>query len=422
MTSSGEKSLQSHDESAARRAARPAPSTGKSALEVSLARAIEERDRARGALRDADRRQDEFLATLAHELRNPLAPIRSAVQIMRMAQGDDAMTSAARVIIERQIKHLVRLIDDLVDVSHVTRGRLELRKEPVDLAGVVRIAVELNRSLLESKQQHVTIELPAEPLVVDADATRLAQVFANLLNNGAKYSDPWAEIGIRAVCDGDHVVVTVTDRGIGIQADLLAGIFDIFTEAARPQPSPHDGLGVGLTLVKRLVELHGGSVSAYSAGSGMGSSFSVRLKLLQTPREEPLPPPSTAKAGDRSPRARILVADDNYDAAQSLALMLGIEGHDVRTASDGVEALRVAEEFRPQLVLLDIGMPRLDGYETARRLRERPWAGALLLFALTGWGQEEDRERARKAGFDRHLVKPVDPEALSQLLSQTLGG
>ncbi len=434
MTGSGEKSLQSRDESVARRAGRSAVSAGEAALEASLARAVEERDRAQqalqvtvverdracGALRDADRRQDEFLATLAHELRNPLAPIRSAVQIMRMAEGDDAMTSAARAIIERQIKHLVRLIDDLVDVSHITRGRLELRKEPVDLAGVVRIAVEINRALLESKQQHVTLELPAEPLVVEADATRLAQVFANLLNNGAKYSDPWAEIGIHAVRDGEHAIVTVTDRGIGIQSDLLEGIFDIFTQAARPQPSPHDGLGVGLTLVKRLVELHGGSVSAYSAGPGMGSSFSVRLKLLETPRETPLPPPSIAKAGDRLPRARILVADDNYDAAQSLALMLGMEGHDVRTASDGIEALRVAEEFRPQLVLLDIGMPRLDGYETARRLRERPWAQALLLFALTGWGQEEDRERAHKAGFDRHLVKPVDPEALSQLLNQTL--
>ncbi len=409
-------------------------SADETALEASLARAVAERDQARealqaaaserdraySALHDADRRKEEFLATLAHELRNPLAPIRSAVQIMRMAQGDHATTSAARAIIERQLKHLVRLIDDLVDVSRITRGKLELRKERADLASVVQIAVEINRPLLESKQQHVTIEVPREPLLVEADTTRLAQVFANLLNNGAKYSDPWAEIGIRAVRDEGHAVVTVTDQGIGIRADMLERIFDLFTQVERPQPSLHDGLGVGLTLVKRLVELHGGSVSAYSAGPGTGSSFSVRLELLQAPREEARPLPSTGKAGDGSLRARILVADDNYDAAQSLALMLGMEGHDVRTASDGLEALRVAEEFRPQLALLDIGMPRLDGYETARRLRERPWAGSLLLFALTGWGQEEDRERARRAGFDRHLVKPVDPEALSLLLNQTL--
>ncbi len=436
MTTSGETRLHSASASAKRSAGKSGYATDEMGLDTSLARAVSEldqarqalqaaaseRDRAYGALREADRRKDEFLATLAHELRNPLAPIRSAVQIMRMAEGDHAMTSAARAIIERQIKHLVRLIDDLVDVSNITRGKLELRKEPADLAGILRLAVQINQPLLESKQQHVTFELPSEPLLVEADTTRLAQVFANLLNNGAKYSDPWGEIVVRGVRDADHVVVTVMDQGIGIQADMLERIFDIFTEVERPQSSPHDGLGVGLTLVKRLVELHGGTVSAYSAGPGTGSSFSVRLELLQSSCEEARPAPATGKAGEGSLRARILVADDNYDAAQSLALMLGMDGHDVRTASDGLEALRIAEEFRPQLVLLDIGMPRLDGYETARRLRERPWAGETLLFALTGWGQEEDRERARKAGFDRHLVKPVDPEALSQLLNQTLTG
>lgn len=434
MTGSGEKSLQAAAGCGTRVSGRPAPPTREMALEASLAHAVAERDQARqalqaaasdcerahGALQDADRRKDEFLATLAHELRNPLAPIRSAVQIMRMAEGDAATTSAARAIIERQLKHLVRLIDDLVDVSRITRGKLELKKERVDLATVVQIAVEINRPLLESKQQHVTIELPPEPLLVEADTTRLAQVFANLLNNGAKYSDAWSNIGIRAVREGNHVVVTVSDQGIGIQADMLETIFEMFTQVERPQPSPHDGLGVGLTLVKRLVELHGGSVSAWSEGPGMGSSFHVRLGLLRTTGGETRPLPVAGKITDGSPRARILVADDNYDAAQSLALMLGMDGHDVRTASDGLEALRVAEEFRPQIVLLDIGMPKLDGYEAARRLRERPWASTTLLFALTGWGQEEDRERGRQAGFDRHLVKPVDPEALSQLLNQTL--
>ncbi len=381
-----------------------------------------ERERALVALRDAERRKDEFLATLAHELRNPLAPIRSAVQIMRMAEGDQATTSAARAIIERQLKHLVRLIDDLMDVSRITRGKLELRKERVEVATVLQIAIEINRPLLESKQQHVTVELPPEPLLVEADTTRLAQVFANLLNNGAKYSDAWADIRIRAVREGAQAVVSVRDEGVGIQADMLDRIFDMFAQVERRQPSPHDGLGVGLTLVKRLVELHGGTVSAASDGAGTGSCFTVRLDLFPVPDEVAHPAPTASDAHEGPPRARILVADDNYDAAQSLALMLSMEGHEVRTAGDGLEALRIAEEFRPQLVLLDIGMPKLDGYETVRRLRERPWSESTLVFALTGWGQEEDRERAREAGFDRHLVKPVDPDALSQLLNQTLSG
>ena len=387
-----------------------------------LEAALKERDRAQHALREAERRKEEFLATLAHELRNPLAPIRSAVQIMRMAEGDQATTSAARAMIERQLKHLVRLIDDLVDVSRISRGKLELQKERVELATVLQIAIETNRPLLESKQQHVTLELPAEQLLVEADTTRLAQVFANLLNNGAKYSDAWADITIRAVREADEVLVSVCDQGVGIQEDMLERIFDMFTQLERPHPSPHDGLGVGLTLVKRLVELHGGTVTAHSQGPGTGSCFTVRLGLLPPADQEARPAAIAGERREGPPRARILVADDNYDAAQSLALVLGMDGHEVRTASDGLEALRIAEEFRPQLVLLDIGMPKLDGYETARRLRERPWSEATRLFALTGWGQEEDRERARRAGFDRHLVKPVDPEALSQLLNQTLSG
>lgn len=392
-----------------------------------LAAAVAERDRAHAELREVDRRSalarerlDEFLATLAHELRNPLAPIRSAAQIMRMAEGDHAMLSAARAIIERQLKHLVRLIDDLVDVSRITRGKLELRKERVDLASVLQIAIEINRPLLESKQQHMRIELPGEPLMVEADATRLAQVFANLINNGAKYSDPRSDIRIHAARAGSRAVVTVTDQGVGIDRDMLTSIFDMFTQVERPPPLPHDGLGLGLTLVKRIVELHGGSVSAFSEGPGLGSSFTVELGLIESRGEAQRTAPVMGKAEDGSDRARILVADDNYDAAQSLAIMLSMDGHEVRTAGDGFEALRTAEEFHPQLVVLDIGMPKLDGYETARRLRERPWAAHTRLFALTGWGQEEDRERARRAGFDQHLVKPVDPEALSQLLNRTL--
>jgi len=420
---------------------RPSALSRETALEASLERLVAERDHARHALaaaiaerdhahetlREANRRTvlarerlDEFLATLAHELRNPLAPIRSAAQIMRMAEGDHATVSAARAIIERQLKHLVRLIDDLVDVSRITRGKLELARERVDLASVLQLAIETNRPLLESKQQHIKMELPAEPLIVEADTTRLTQVFANLLNNGAKYSDPRSDIRIRATRAGTRALVAITDQGAGIEREMLVNIFDMFAQFERPQPSPHDGLGVGLTLVKRIVELHGGRVVAHSEGPGMGSTFTVELDLIEATGGETRTAPAPGDSADGAGRARILVADDNYDAAQSLALMLSMDGHEVRTAGDGLEALREAEEFRPQLIVLDIGMPKLDGYETARRLRERPWAAHTRLFALTGWGQEEDRERARQAGFDEHLVKPVDPETLSQLLSRTL--
>ncbi|HUN25975.1 MAG TPA: response regulator [Steroidobacteraceae bacterium] len=386
------------------------------ALETAMA----ERDAARAELEEADQRRDEFLATLAHELRNPLAPIRSAIEIMRIAEGDYATAAAARAIIERQLKHLVHLIDDVVDVTRVTRGKLELRCEPVELARILELAIETNRPLLESKQQHVTLELASSGLVVQADSRRLAQVFSNLLNNAAKYSSPHAEIRIRTVREGPEAVVTVADSGIGIEGALLGRIFHLFAAHQWPQASPHNGLGVGLTLVRRLVELHGGTVCAASAGPGKGSCFTVRLALRQSGLSQHASEAASAPRPRRTPRARILVADDNYDAAQSLALMLGMDGHDVRTASDGVEALEVAEEFKPQVVILDIGMPRLDGYETARRLREQSWAHTALVFALTGRGQEDDRERTRRAGFDRHLVKPIDPEVLTQMLSQVL--
>jgi signal transduction histidine kinase/ActR/RegA family two-component response regulator len=386
--------------------------------------ALEEERRARvraeTELRAEQRRKDEFLATLAHELRNPLAPIQSAVQIMRLADGDHATAQAARAMIERQLKHLVRLIDDLMDVSRLTQGRLELRKERVALASVIESAVAANRPQLESKQHHLRLELPAEPLHVDADSTRLTQVFANLLSNAAKYSDAHGNIRIRLKREGPQALVTVIDAGIGIEPDMLARVFEPFTQVQRTRAAPHDGLGIGLTIAKRLVELHGGSISAHSEGAGRGSSFSVRLALLETSAaSESQPRVSNGFARNRR-RGRILIADDNFDAAQALALMLRLDGHEVRTASDGAEALRVADEFRPQVILLDIGMPKLDGYETARRLRARPWARDALLFAQTGWGQEDDKQRAKEAGFDRHLVKPLDPEALSELLMQTL--
>jgi signal transduction histidine kinase len=385
--------------------------------ERSLRSALIERDRARAALADAERRQDEFLATLAHELRNPLAPIRSALQVMRLAEGDQATAAAARAMIERQLRHLVRLIDDLMDVSRITQGKLELRKERVDLANAIRLAVETNRSLLESKQHHLRIDSSPQSLYVEGDLSRLAQAFGNLLNNSAKFSDPHAEIRVRAVREGPLVAVTVADTGFGIQPEMLSRVFEVFTHVERPRAASHDGLGVGLALVKHIIELHGGTVSAYSAGPGAGSSFTVRLALAGASAGDPGLPFTPGTTAGGAPRMRILIADDNYDAAQSLALMLGMDGHEVRTASNGLEALELADEFRPQVVLLDIGMPKLDGYETARQLRERPWGRSVLLFALTGWGQEDDKERARQAGFDRHLVKPLEPETLSELLA-----
>jgi len=385
-----------------------------------LLAALRERDCARAQLGDSDRRHEEFLATLAHELRNPLAPIRSALQLMRLAEGDEATALAARAIIERQLNQLVRFIDDLMDVSRITRGQLELRRGRVDLGTLIRSAVDSNRPLLESRQQHLRISVPAEPLFVDADTTRLAQVFSNLINNSAKFSDAHADITVRAAREGSQAVVTVADNGIGIERDVLTRVFDLFTQAQGGRTTSHAGLGMGLTLVKRLVELHGGTVSAHSDGPGKGSVFTVRLDLLLASECDTMLTAPPARTQTTHPRIRILIADDNYDAAQSLALVLSLDGHEVCTANDGAEALQLAEDFQPQVVLLDLGMPKLDGYETARRLRQRPWAHATRLFAVTGWGQDDDRQRTRQAGFHRHLVKPLDPEMLSELLTQVL--
>jgi signal transduction histidine kinase/ActR/RegA family two-component response regulator len=371
------------------------------------------------ALREADRRKDEFLATLAHELRNPLAPIRNAVEIMRLAQADPIATANARRLVERQLKHLVRLIDDLLDVSRITQGRLELRREKADVAIALRMALETSRPLIEAKSHSLHVDLPPQPLFVDIDVTRMAQVFANLLNNSAKYSAPGSAIAVRLFAAGDEAVTTFSDTGIGIPPGMLDRVFEMFARVTRAGESTPDGLGIGLTLARRLVELHGGQVTAHSEGLNRGSTFTVRL-----PAWQPATSATSVTAHTRaetavaaeSARRRILIADDNRDAAMSLALLLEMEGHDVRRAHDGVEALEIAEAFRPDVVVLDIGMPRLDGYGAARELRARPWAQKVLLLALTGWGQQEDKRLAREAGFDHHLVKPVDPDALRELL------
>jgi PAS domain S-box-containing protein len=371
-------------------------------------------------LSEADRRKDEFLATLAHELRNPLAPIRNGLQILRLSRDSgqpagQVQIPQVQIMMERQLGQLVRLVDDLLDVSRISRGKLELRKERVELAAVVSHAVETSRPVIDSGGHQLTVSLPPEPVWLDADVTRLGQVFANLLNNAAKYSERGGSIRLAVERQGGEAVVTVEDGGIGIPPHMLPRIFDLFTQVDRSLERSQGGLGIGLTLVKRLVEMHGGSVEAYSGGHGMGSEFTVRLPVLSAAAVQP--PAGTGEPAQLPARCRILVADDNVDAADSLAMMLEIMGNEVRTANDGLQAVEAAAAFRPDMILLDIGMPRLNGYEACRAIREQPDGGRPVIVACTGWGQDEDRRRSREAGFNFHLVKPVDPTDLEALLA-----
>jgi CheY-like chemotaxis protein len=375
-----------------------------------------ERDQLATLLRERDSDRKDFFATLAHEMRNPLAAIRSAAHVLRMADNDQALTRAARSMIERQVTQLARLIEDLTDVA---QGPLELACERVTLEALLHQAIDANRAVLDSRQQPLRLELPPLPLWLNVDQHRMVQVFAGILDNGSKFSDRGAQIRIRALCDQNQLTVTFTDQGVGIAADRLPEVFDRFTRNSHADRDGPVGLGVGMTLARRLVEMHGGRIFAHSAGPGCGSRFEVQLNLAP-PLPSPVPPavPETLATASLRRGARVLVVDDNHDSAQGLALMLDLEGHEVRTAADGMEALDIAEQFRPQVVLLDIGMPGIDGYETARRLRARPWARSVLLCAQTGWGQEEDKRRARSAGFDRHLVKPVDPEEVTRIVAE----
>jgi PAS domain S-box-containing protein len=375
---------------------------------------ITERKQQEEALREADRRKDEFLATLAHELRNPLAPIRNGLQVLRLT-GEPAARERAREMMERQFGQLVRLVDDLLDVSRVSRNRLELRKARISLASVVENAVETARPLIEAKGHSLTVTLPPEPVFLDADLTRLAQVFWNLLNNSAKYTDPGGRIDLTARRDGGGVEVVVRDTGIGIPAEALPDLFTLFSQVDPGLERSQGGLGIGLALVKGLVEMHGGTVAARSAGPGRGSEFVVRLPA-QPGVGESRPPPAV-EAATAPPRRRVLVVDDNRDGATSLAMMLSLLGHDTRTAHDGLEAVELAEAFRPDVILLDIGLPKLNGYDACRRIREKPWGKSPVIVAVTGWGQEEDRRRSRAAGFDHHLVKPVELDVLEKLLA-----
>jgi PAS domain S-box-containing protein len=368
------------------------------------------------ARKEEDRRKTEFLALLAHELRNPLAPLRS-LQVMHLAGDNREMVERARTVMERQLQHLVRLVDDLLDVSRIGQGKLHLRKERIALSSIVSSALEVCEALIEEHGHELTVSLPPEPVYVDADKTRLAQVLSNLLSNAAKYSERGSSIRLTIQREDDQAVIYVKDTGVGIPAAMLPRVFDLFWQVDRSLEKSQGGLGVGLAIVKQLVELHGGTVEARSEGPGSGSEFIVRLPLALSAEEAP-EEPSEQHAPQLSSRRRILVVDDNEDAADSLAMMLQMMGNEVRTAHDGLEGVELAATFRPDLVLLDIGMPRLNGYDACRRIREQPWGKNVLLVALTGWGQEEDKRRSHEAGFDTHLVKPVEPEALEKLLQK----
>ena len=368
-------------------------------------------------LAEASRHKDEFLAALGHELRNPLAPIRNAVEYLGMEGLTEADVKTARDVIARQVSVMVRLIDDLLDVSRITRNRLELRKERVELAAVVQSAVESSHSLIQNCGHELTVNLPPQAVFLDADPTRLAQVFINLLNNAAKYTERGGQIWLTAERHGSDAAVTVRDNGIGIPSDILPRIFDLFTQVDRSSERSQGGLGIGLTLVRRLVEMHDGSIEARSNGPGTGSEFVVRLPVLLQPPPGP-PPKSDGPRATSLPERRILVVDDNRDSADSLAMVLRHMGHEAHTGYDGEEAVVAAEKFRPEVVLLDLGMPKLNGYDACRRIRAKPWGKGMVLIAVTGWGQEGDRRRTEVAGFNHHLVKPVDPAALMKLLAE----
>ena len=386
-----------------------------------LERDLAERKRLEQALVAADRRKDEFLAVLAHELRNPLAPVRTAVDTMWLRPIEDATVLQCRDVIGRQVEHLTRLVDDLMDVSRITRGNIRLERQPVEIADIVRRAVETHQPLLVSRHHQLVVELPPEPLVVEGDVTRLAEAVGNLLNNAAKYTEEKGRITLRVTASASSrdVRISIKDTGLGIPPEMLPSVFEMFTQIDHTLHRSQGGLGIGLALVRELVEMHGGRVEGFSDGLGKGSEFVLTLPLrpdlvVAAAAAARVPAP----IDDSGLPCRILVVDDNRDAAQSLAVMLRLSGGEVEveTAHDGAQALRIAERFRPSLVLMDIGMPGMSGFDVARRIRSQPWGSRVRLVAQTGWGQDQDRQRAHEAGFDEHLTKPIDYLALMQLM------
>lgn len=381
---------------------------------------IDDQKRLEEALREQDRRKDEFLATLAHELRNPLAPIRTGLQVLKLARSEEA-AEKARAMIDRQIDHMVRLVDDLLDVSRLSRGKVDLKRERVDARAVLDAAIEVSRPLVDAGRHSLSVSLPDEPLLLDADPTRMAQVVSNLLNNAAKYTRAGGHIELSAERAGDQAVIRVRDDGAGIPADMLSHVFDLFTQVGRSIDRAQGGLGIGLSLVKKLVEMHGGTVTAESPGLGRGSTFTVHVPLAaaeERPDPGALEPEGEAVA--HGSRHRVLVVDDNVDAAESLSLLLEIGGHETAVAHSGPEALDVARRFQPEVVFLDIGLPGMSGYEVAERLREETPSRRAVLVALTGWGSEEDKRRAMAAGFHFHVIKPVSAATVESILAEAL--
>ena len=392
-------------------AALEAESEQRAALEVALRGKIDE-------LAEVDRRKDEFLAMLGHELRNPLAPVTTALQIMRIHETEPSRVARSREIVERQIEHMTRLIDDLLDVSRITRGKIELREQPLLLSSVIERAIESVRPLIDERGHRILLDLPTEPITFLADPARLAQVFANLLNNAAKYTDVGGRIWLHARLEGNDLVVGVKDDGPGLSKELRNHAFELFMQGPQTRARARGGLGIGFTLVRRLVELHGGTVEALSEGPGKGTEFVVRLPLRLPPVADGAPP--TAGVASSGPKRRILVVDDNVDAAEALGELLRDYGHEVATAHDGPQALDNARLHHPEIILLDISMPEMDGYEVARRMRGELGLGDALLIALSGYGEDRHRRLAREAGFDQHVTKPVDVSKIEELLKLPL--
>ncbi len=386
---------------------------------------ITERKEAEGNLRrlaselaESDRRKTEFLATLAHELRNPLAPISNGLQMMRIADGDLQVQERARTMMERQLKHMVHLVDDLLDIARISSNKVELRRQQLDLKAVLASAVETSMPLITGGNHTLEVSVPDDPMPVSGDATRLAQVVSNLLNNAARYTPSGGRIELSAKAERGQAVVQVSDTGTGIEAQALPSVFEMFTQVGRDSDRSQGGLGIGLALVQRLVQLHGGEVEAHSEGAGRGSNFIVRLPLSAIPAPASSVPPAGQAPAPAPAGVRVLVVDDNADAAESLAALLEMQGHQTRVANDGDEALRTANDFHPHIVFLDIGMPGKDGYAVAREMRAGAGTRDAVLVALTGWGAREDRARSRSAGFDHHLTKPASLEAVDALLAQ----
>lgn len=385
-----------------------------------VARDISERRKAEQLLRDADRRKDEFLALLAHELRNPLAPIRYALELMKNARLSGEQRSAALGTIERQAMHMSRLLDDLLDVSRITRGKLELKKQRTELSSVIATALETARPMLDGKRHQLKVTVPSTPVWLEGDPVRLAQLFSNLLINAAKFTNANGNVEINAVRDARSVLVRVRDNGIGIPPDMLPRVFAMFSQGPGAFSRADGGLGVGLSLVRGLAALHGGTVEAHSDGLGLGSEFSVRLPIAAKAAVEA--PPRAAGLRAAPAALRVLLVDDNQDAADCCRILLELAGHTVETAYTARCGLELGERFHPEVVLLDIGLPDLDGYEVARRMRATGWGRGAVLVAVTGWGQSKDRQRAREAGFDRHVTKPIAPDSLEAILTAVSAG